>query len=108
MSPVPGLEITSGFKYNFQGCSLEIEGRSAYYRTVIRHIKKIHQFQQGESSMITKVGLQTFFLLPYNQLFAVSLLASKASATLTSTSNIAQLDKFLQELELKYQQSYTT
>lgn len=57
--------------------------------------------------MITKIGLQTFFPPPYNQLFAVSLSASKASATLTSTSNIAQLDKFLQQLESEYQQSHT-
>lgn len=105
--PVPGLGITPGFKCNFQGCSLEAGGRSANHRTVIRHIKKTHQLAQDESSMIIEVGLQTFFLSPYNQLFAVSQSASKASATPTPSSIILQSDEFLQQLKTEYQQSHT-
>lgn len=107
LPPVPGLEITPGFQCNFQGCSLEAGGRSANQRTIIRHLKKVHQLPQGSNSFIIEVGLQTFFPSPYKKLFAVSLPALKGTATLIPDSTVATPDGFLQQLESEYKQSHT-
>ncbi len=93
-----GLNITPGFQCSFEGCSLEARGRSANKHTVLRHIKKAHQLPKSKSSMITEVGLQTFFPPPYNQLFVVSLQAINGPATSILNPIIANPDDFLQQL----------
>ena len=52
--------------------------------------------------MIVKIGLQPFFLVLYNWLFAIFQLASKVSTIPIFTLNIAQSDKFLQQIKTEY------